>query len=263
VPVVAIARAKDEADVVEGWVRHHANEVDHILIADNASTDGTRDILWGLLRDYPLTLVDDPEIGYYQSARMSALAAQAADMFGPDNLWIAPIDLDELWVQPVDRIRTVLPTLGHNHVRTGDDVDDPDPFRSMVWRIEQPGALPKVAFRYAEGAVIEQGNHGVTLPTGETGGLQVLHVHHFPVRSAEHYIRKARNGAAAYAAAPDLPESMGAHWRSWGRMSDDQLLDAYRTHWHYGSPADVGRVRGDGAGLVREPAPYRRWEIPD
>jgi hypothetical protein len=34
VTTVAIARCKDEVDVVEGWVRHHADEVDHVLIAD-------------------------------------------------------------------------------------------------------------------------------------------------------------------------------------------------------------------------------------
>jgi hypothetical protein len=273
VTTVAIARCKDEVDVVEGWVRHHADEVDHVLIADNGSTDGTWDILRTLSLEFKdqLTVQRDPEVGYYQSRQMSALAAQAADMFGDDNLWICPIDLDELWIQPVDRIRTVLPTLGYpialatlyNHVRTGDDVGDPDPFRSMVWRIEQPGALPKVAFRYAAGAQVHQGNHGVTLPTGETGGLQMLHIHHFPVRSAEHMIRKARNGAAAYAAAPDLDERMGAHWRSWGRMSDDQLREAFETHWSYTSPADVGRVRNDGAGLVRAPAPYMRWQVPE
>ena len=116
-------------------------------------------------------------------------------------------------------------------------------------------------FRWQPGAVIHQGNHGVTLPTGERGGLQVLRVHHFPVRSPAQYLRKARNGAAAYAAAPDV--AGGDHWKSWGRMTDEQLEQAYAEHWYYNSPADVGRVRGDGLGLVRDPAPYRRWPSAD
>lgn len=269
---VMVALAKDEADVVEGWVRHHADEVDHVIVADNLSTDGTREILDGLVAEgLPLTVVDDPDPAYHQSRKMSALAERAAEMCGGDDLIIVPADMDELWVQPRDRIRTVLPVLGYpiflgslyNHVRTGDDVRDDDPFRSMVWRIEAPSKLGKVAFRWAPGTVIHQGNHGVTLPTGETGGLPVLEIRHFPVRSPEQYIRKARNGAAAYAAAPDLDESMGAHWRSWGRMTDGQLREAFYSGWHYVSPADVGRVRGDGFGLVRDAAPYRRWQVPE
>jgi hypothetical protein len=256
---------RDELDVIEGVIRHTADEVDFLLVADNNSSDGTREVLDRLAGELPLTVVDDPEPGYYQSRKLSQLAERAAGM---GATWILPIDADEIWVQPVDRIRVVLPALGYpialatlyNHVRTGDDVNDPDPFRSMVWRIEQPSKLGKVAFRWQPGAVIHQGNHGVTLPSGETGGLQVLETHHFPVRSPEQFIRKSRNGAAAYAAAPELDASMGVHWRSWGRMSDEQLQQAYVEHWYYNSPADVGRVRGDGFGLVRDPALYMRWQ---
>jgi hypothetical protein len=266
--VVAIGMVKDERDVVEGWVRHHLDEVDAMVVVDNMSTDGTRDILGGLSRwDDRLTVLDDDDPAYRQSAKMTRLAEWAAIELGAE--WIVPVDADELWVQPVDRIRTVLPAIGYpivtaelvNHVRTGDDVDHVDPFRSMVWRLEAPQKLGKVAFRWAHGAVIHQGNHGVTLPSGETGGLQVLHVHHFPVRSPEQYVRKARNGAAAYAAAPEVQG--GDHWKSWGRLTDEQLAAAFAEHWYYTSPVDVGRVRGDGVGLVRDPAPYRRWETTD
>lgn len=266
--VVMVAMARDEADVVEGWVRHHVDEVDHILIADNLSTDGTRDILDKLVAErLPLTVVDDRNPAYRQSVKVSELATYAARKLGAT--WVVCADMDELWVQSVDRLRVVLPDLDHpiasatlyNHVRTGDDVDSPDPFRSMVWRLEEPAKLGKVAFRWQPNAVVHQGNHGVTLPSGEVGGLQVLQIHHFPVRSAEHLIRKARNGAAAYAAAPEIQG--GDHWKSWGRMSDDQLRSAFAEHWRYDSPADVGRVRGDGVGLVRDPAPYMRWRSPD
>lgn len=262
--VFGVATVKDEIDVIEGVLRHMADECDELIVSDNGSTDGTRDVLSSLVGDLPLTVLDDPEVGYYQSRRMSALAERAALEHGAE--WIVPFDSDELWVQPYGRLREVLPGLPFpvalaglfNHVRTGDDLDDPDPFRSMVWRLEQPSKLGKVAFRWQPSAVIHQGNHGVTLPTGEVGGLPVLRIHHFPVRSPKQYITKARNGAAAYAAAPDVEG--GDHWKSWGRMTDEQLRAAYAEYWCFDSPADVGRVRGDGVGLVREPAPYRRWE---
>ena len=43
-------------------VRHTLGEVDHLLIADNLSTDGTREILAKLVDEgLPITLTDDPE----------------------------------------------------------------------------------------------------------------------------------------------------------------------------------------------------------
>jgi glycosyltransferase involved in cell wall biosynthesis len=248
---------KDEADVIAGTLLHMADEVDHLLVADNNSTDGTREIL-AELDDLPLTIIDDPEPAYYQSSKMSALAAHAAEM-GAE--WIVPFDADELWVAPhrVSKIlasatTSIVTAALTNHFCTAVDPDDPDPYRRIVWRQAKPAALPKVAFRWEPGAVIHQGNHGVTLPSDPkpTNGLEVRH---FPYRSAEQFISKARNGAAAYRAT-DLPVSEGAHWRAYGdildRLGEEGLATVFREHFWYLSPTD--------SGLVQDPAPYRRWQ---
>lgn len=259
--IFAVSMVKDEADVVEGTLRHMAEEVDHLIVADNGSTDGTRDLLSDLARDLPLTVVDDPDPAYYQSAKMTALADKA---HAEGARWIVPFDADELWYAS-DRLRTVLAdqpedrtvawaTL-YNHLCTAVDERDPDPFRSMVWRQRDPGPLPKVAIRWEPGCVIEQGNHGAQHPRGVVG-VPALSIRHFPARSVEQFTRKSLNGAKAYAAA-DLPEDMGAHWRSYGRLAEDGgpaiLAEVFRAHWWYLSPTD--------SGLVHDPAPYRRWEV--
>lgn len=249
---------RDERDVIEGTLRHLADEVDHILVANNLSADGTRDILDRLADELPLTVVDDFDPAYEQSRKMSALAAQAAEM-GAE--WIVAADADEIWTAP-HRIADVLTGLDcsiayatlYHHLRTAVDEDDPDPFRSMVWRQPEPAPLSKVAFRWEPGSIIHQGNHGVTRPSGGIG-VPALEIHHFPVRSAEQFARKAINGSRAYQAA-DLPESDGAHWRAWGRLyeqgGEELLHQVFRQHWWYLSPVD--------AGLVHDPAPYRRWQ---
>lgn len=61
-------------------------------------------------------------------------------------------------------------------------------------------------------------------------------------------IRKARNGAAAYAAT-DLPETTGAHWRQWGTLSDEQLREVFFEHYFSGDP--------EADGLVFDPWPKR------
>jgi Glycosyl transferase family 2 len=263
--VYGVTMVKDERDVIRGFVEHTCGEVDHLLIADNLSTDGTSDILTDLARELPITIVADNEPGYYQSFKMTALANQAAAM---GATIIVPLDADELWYAPDGRRLadtltemvwpvTFVPII--NHLATWLDVDDPDPFRAMVWRQRLPQEMGKVAFRWEPGATIMQGNHGVNLPSLApdlplTGG-SLAALRHFPVRSPEQMISKGRNGSAAYAAAPDLPAEFGEHWKAWGQILDTYgegaLHEAYREHWRHKSPVDIG--------LIRDPAPYRRW----
>lgn len=255
-----ICMVRDEADVIAGTVRHMAGEVDELIVADNGSIDGTRDLLAELAHELPLTVVDDRDPGYYQSRKMTALAELAA---GRGAVWVVPFDADELWVAE-HRIADVLADTGatvatadlFNHLCTALDLDEPDPFRSMVWRQAQPGPLPKVAVRWEPGAVIEQGNHGARLPSGAVAKA-LLQVRHFPYRSPEQMVRKALNGAEAYRAT-DLPPDQGAHWRAYGELIDrlgpDALEDVFREHFWYLSPTD--------SGLVRDPAPYLRWRSP-
>jgi hypothetical protein len=259
VTTVGIAMVRDEADVIAGTLHHMADEVDHLVVADNGSTDGTRDILADLVGKFPLTVLDDPEPAYFQSAKMSRLAEQAARH---GATWIVPFDADEIWVSWAGRIREVLPALPPanvalaqltNHYSTAIDPAEPDPFRRMVWRSSDAASLPKVAFRWEPGAVIHQGNHGVTLPSGRSE-VDALEIRHFPYRSAEQFVRKAVNGAAAYKLT-DLPVTEGAHWRAYGeihdRLGDKGLGDVFRTHFWYLSPTD--------SGLVLDPASYLRW----
>lgn len=253
-----ISMCKDEEDVIAGAVLHMADEVDEIIIADNGSIDDTRAILAELADTLPVTVLDDPDPAHYQGRKMSALAALAAER---GATWVVPFDADEIWVAE-DRISTILDKLRgnvatarlFNHYRTAVDIESGDPFTSMVWRQPDPLGLPKVAFRWEPGATIHEGNHAVTLPHGERPEL-CLEVRHFPYRSVEQFVRKARNGAAALAAT-DLPDDVGAHWRSYGALADrygpEILAEVFTEHFWHLSPAD--------SGLICDPAPYRRWQ---
>ena len=257
----AVSTVKDELDVIEGTVRHMLDEVDGVIVADNGSTDGTRDVLAALADEFGerLVVVDDPEVAYYQSARMTRLAEMAAMRHGAT--WIVPFDADELWVSVGDRIAEDLSATDADIVTaevftflpSGIDPEQGSPFERIRWRLRDPLPLPKVAFRWTTGAVIHQGNHGVDRPCGSTI-TDGLRVYHFPYRTLEQFVRKAKNGATAYKAT-DLPENVGAHWRGYGeiaeRFGDDALGDVYREHFWALSPADKG--------WVLEPAPFMRW----
>lgn len=243
--VIAISMARDEADVIEETVGHMLTQVDRVIVADNGSTDGTRDILERLGVD----VVDDPDPAYFQSRKMTGLARAAARL-GAE--WIIPFDSDEVWYSPFGRIADVLDEFPaasvataalYDHVATALDPAGP-PVSVMGWRRREAAPLPKVACRPVMPVTIHQGNHGADY--GQTVE-NLLVVRHYPYRSAEQMIRKARNGAGAYAAT-DLPEDVGKHWRDYGRLSDEQIADTFR-RWFW-----IPAPEADSS-LIYDPAP--------
>lgn len=207
--IFAISMVKDEADVIGRTIEHLlAQGVQRLVIADNLSTDNTR----GILDSFPeVVIVDDLEVGYYQSAKMTRLARQAYEL-GAE--WIIPFDADEFWYWPVG-------TLAEFFSLTSADIVYAQTFEQLGdRRATTPKYWPKVAFRASLTAQLAQGNHSVTGVDGTTGdGLQIRE---YQYRSLPQFIRKVRNGKAAYDAT-DMPYSEGSHWREYGAMSDDEL----------------------------------------
>ena len=229
--VLGITRVKDEVDIIGPVLDHMLTQVDSIIVVDNGSTDGTKEIV----ESKAVTLRLDPDPAYYQSERMTELAHEAAER---GATWVVPFDADEWWYSPFGRIADVLadcPTAIasaalYDHIATGADLDEPDPVARMGWRRVDAGAMPKVACRARLNVSIHQGNHGADYGrTGVTDGLLI--VRHFPYRSVDQFISKSRNGAAAYAAT-DLPPDIGAHWRGYGAILEthgpEALGDVFR-----------------------------------
>jgi hypothetical protein len=241
--VVAVSMVKNEADIIGPIVAHMLTQVDHVIVADNGSTDGTRGILDGL----PITVLDDPEPAYYQDRKMTRLAQLARTRFGAD--WVIPFDADEWWTARSGTIKDqceasdgvqMLTAVTFDHVATGDDdPSESDPTRRLGWRRRRPGPVQgpkhKVAVTVTENLRIHMGNHGADFgfkPRALTGRLMIRH---FPYRSVEQFIAKARQGSAALAAT-DLPEYIGQHWRDYGRLSDAQLAAVFAEHFHADDP---------------------------
>jgi hypothetical protein len=248
--VVGICRCKDESDIIESTVRHMLDECDAVIVEDNASTDDTLDIL-AAIDSLRLIVRHDDEIGYYQSAAMSRLAAFAA---AGGASWVVPFDADEYWYSPHGRIADVLDEQPaavataklYDHIPTGLDGTDEDPVKRIGWRRREPAPLPKVACRPVLCVTIEQGNHAASYPAASSVD-DLLVVRHYALRSPEQMIRKARNGGKAYAAT-SLPEHVGAHWRQWNELTDEQLADVFREfYWSADPAADPS--------LIFDPAP--------
>lgn len=219
-----ICIARDEEDIIRYSVGNIARQVTHVLVADNRSTDRTREILEGIDN---VEVTDDDDVGYYQSRKMSSLAEKARRL-GAE--WIIPFDADEIWLAKGEiNLHEAIEELPYgtmiaeatmfDHVATGIDKPYVNPLRRIRWRRNQQLPLRKVACRAVRGLVIRMGNHSVVMPDKSypAAALDRFVVRHFPYRSPEQFVRKARNGAEAYKAT-DLAESIGAHWRGYGRI---------------------------------------------
>ena len=97
--LIAVSIVKNEADIIEAFVRHTLAWVDHHLVFDHASTDGTRQILGVLQAEgLPLTLFTDDALGNLQQTRSNHLTRLAAEQYAAD--WILPLDADEILSGP-------------------------------------------------------------------------------------------------------------------------------------------------------------------
>jgi len=266
---VAVTMVRDEEDIIGATVRHMLHEVDAVLVADNRSIDGTREVLRTIEEEHPgrVLVVDDPDPAYRQSAKMTALASRARTELGAE--WIVPFDADEWWYSPFGRIADVLAELApwsivpaplFDHMATSlDVVTEADPTRRLGWRRTEPNPLHKVACRWRVDLTIAQGNHDAHYITPIGRFDPVLVVRHFPYRSAEHFVRKARNGAEAYRAAGDsISADLGAHWRQWGDLLDghgpEVLAEVYRVWYFREDPTGCSLANGEPAApLIFDP----------
>lgn len=220
--IVAIAMVGNEADIVEAFVRDNIGYVDHMLIAEHNSFDGTREILAALVEEgLSLTVrrIDTP--AYRQSAVTNALLEEAVDRFDPH--WIIPLDADELletesrsvleaelrtFVDCHARLRWI------HHVPTAhDDPDEDHPARRLRHRYDYPPPDPrqnpyvwKLALNselmrpYLDRYDLEKGSHRIVFKGGRDPALPPVKIlsdtvlRHYPVRSFEQLSLKAGIG---------------------------------------------------------------------
>lgn len=258
--VWAIMMCKDEVDVIEPVLRHIAAQgVTGIIVADNDSTDGTLEALRKMHHRLAcdLTVIPDPDVAYYQSRKMTALANEA---YAHGAEWIWPCDADELWyfgsaAKPLSVVLDeadgdYLEARLWHHFPTACDSPSRNAFQRMVYRQAEEAPIGKVIVRWQPGCVIEAGNHGVHFAGhGDKSTTRDVQVRHFPYRSADQFVTKAINGSRAYAAT-DLPQDVGRHWREYGmwykRGGEEALRKIFREHFWYDLPS--------AAGLVYDPA---------
>ena len=92
--IVSITAVKNEADIIESFVRYHLNIVDEMIILNNGSTDDTNYILYQLVKEgLPLVVIEDKDKYFKPVQKMNFLLKKAIREHGADI--VCPIDVDE------------------------------------------------------------------------------------------------------------------------------------------------------------------------
>ena len=257
----AVSVVRDEADIIGQSIAHlFAQGVDQVLVADNGSQDGTRQLLETLAQqDARVHLAVDDEPAHLQGQKITRLA-RAAWRSGAD--WVLPFDADEFFFargesvaeflrhQPADIVHVAM----HHVVPAVADAIGPD---STVWFDCHDSFPGKVVFRSHPLAVVAQGNHSVARVGRATTGLFMVHAQY---RGPHQVARKIRQGAAAEAlAAQAVALRTGDHWEAGAALTDEEVQDVWRA-LSTGLPEP--RLKYLAIGPVIEVQPFR-WQTWD
>jgi hypothetical protein len=201
--------ARDEADIVESWLAFHLNAgADFVIATDNRSEDGTSEILERYAREGHVHLIREAGEDLRQNEWVTRMARMAATDFGAD--WVINSDADEFWWPRGASLRDVLAAVPPRYGTVGAflRVFVPRPgngelFERMTVRfsalapINDPASLykpiRKVVHRAHPEIEVTRGNHAlVGSPFAPLRGWYPIEVFHFPLRSLEQCIHKAK-----------------------------------------------------------------------
>jgi len=265
--IVTVCWARNECDILEAFVRHHAQWSD-IFITLHRTRDNSADILRALRNEgLPVSWIADERLHHEQADVINALVQHAAQEAHAD--WILPLDADEFLVGDVLGVlqhantdvpvavpwRTYIP-LPNDHAAE----------RNVLRRITrrhkaEPREWKKVLIpgelMRAHDCRVGFGNHELYLSDGTPVPAQAttLGLAHFPVRSTHQILRKIFGGWLSYRSMPGRQPEQGFHWKAlYEELKDKQTLTAEDLQ-RIAETYAAGDKPHDEPALVHDPIP--------
>lgn len=226
-----VGMIKNEADIIESYIRYHLNIFDGVVLLDNGSTDRSPDIIRQLQAEgYPVYLEQDTSLEYIQGDKTTELIKRTFDRFGPD--FIFPLDVDEFLIAPdysgnprklinnlstskvyyLEREYTYSPVyLNENELFIPKRLTFASPIKDYWPKVV---VSRKIMETYSPS--ITGGNHDLIFDkrTIATRKLQSLKLRHFPYRSLEQLKSKITVGWMNTLASYNYSEGHNYHWHA-------------------------------------------------
>jgi len=228
--IFSISMVKNEADVIESFVRYNSNVMDGMIILDNGSTDDTLKILKQLKDEgLPIIIFEDTDREHEQAAKMSKLMIKSVEEFQADI--VVPLDADEFIISSnKGNPRNILEKIGPNtyyHVKWRTFVpdfnknDDFIPARITSARDSSKEMckviIPKELVKNYK-VKLTFGSHDVVFDPKYDDVINDvinndLRIAHFPIRSKEQLISKVAVGWIYTLSRFGRPEGQNFHWQ--------------------------------------------------
>lgn len=223
---------KNEADIIEQFVRYNLNNIDLMFIADNLSQDGTLDILHSLVKEgLPVIVLSDPEAAFMQSKKSTEIYKYLVEEYQFDIVFL--LDADEFIdfdrdTYPEDKPSVYIDRLHYLYPAAINELscDKLSWTDSMSYRATTLQS-PKCSITLSnildnEKIRIAEGNHHIfydgSLITERDNDFHGV-IRHFPIRSCEQFIRKntlgwiglmLQDGRSQGSSGSNV---IGSHWR--------------------------------------------------
>jgi SAM-dependent methyltransferase len=260
-----MAMLRNEADIVEAFIRHNLTIIDGMAIVDHGSFDGTTEILARLRGEgLALRVVRDPNPGFFQAERMTVVAR---DLFAREDVdFVFALDADEFLKvasrAALEQALSDVPAGAHASLHWLTYVPqalDEDRALELRWRLasERHGSYKVVVGRsLAERPrqYLISGNHLVDdaaiekPPPHVRLAPDVAALAHCPVRSRDQLERKIVLGYLAHLATRPDNDRHAFHWRDlFEELRDGMVLSRERLReiaCNYGLPRDAWRPAG-------------------
>lgn len=216
--IVVVAMIKNEADIIEAFIRHALTYADAIIITNHNSTDRSYDIIQALiLEGLPIEVFNYYDSAYIQSEITTKMMHIAIDKYNADI--VIPLDADEFLMSKNSlSVRKILDIMPLNQIwglewidhYIADEQCSDNIFilNKNCVREKMPSEKSKVIIggeiARLDGSVILSGNHGMGIRKSDENSVTInesfsrdkvdLYVAHFPARSIIQYASKVSIG---------------------------------------------------------------------
>jgi len=213
VKIWGTAMVRNEADIIEAFVRHNLARLDGLVVVDHGSADATNDILLALCREkLPLVVMRNDAPGYLQPEIVTETVRTTLAKSGAD--FVFPLDADEFLKCAsralLERALASLPPGMHGQVHWLNYVPAlahpaPDVLAALRGARRSLSGEPKLrkvvvarAMLERPAEVVAQGSHWV-LPDADPAIGRAAHallrenavaIAHVPIRSVDQYVSK-------------------------------------------------------------------------
>ncbi len=252
-----ITKVKNEADIIEIFLRYHSNIFDNIVVIDNGSLDGTYEIVNELIKEgLKIQLINEAYSDFDAFRMANQYNVELVEKYNAD--YVMFMDADELLItkdgkQPIDCFANFDCNKIHTfnwrtYIYSGQDMDVFNPEYYHKYRCEEKETFKKVMIPgkllKEKSIVVSAGNHSASSPYHiEEEHHEELKFAHFPVRSMHQRRKQITLNMLDMMANPKVGLHTGSHWKLMYKSDEVDLVnESIHYSFYEGDSVDEGNI---------------------